>query len=226
MTKKADRDTRHLEAVGVYYQTGDEAALGPMLGELRELALAYLRGRLRVRDTERAEDIAQEALLKLLGRLQRRKFKIPGRPPGVLLCIICQQKFSASARHNPSEPSRSEDPFLLLPPSTATQAQELPTGEVMAAATAALSAATQAVLALDQHARAAVVLHYFHGLDAPAAAAKLGIAESAFRARLRRGLADLQAWGRTVPRPAAEVYAALNGVDSGDLFREPLRMVG
>lgn len=222
MANRADRDARHLEVVGAYYQTGDEAPLGPMLGELREQALAYLRGTLRLRDAEAAEDVAQEVLSNLLGRLRARTFE-PVRPPAVLLCVLCRYAHLGRKR-DPSAPSLHEEPYQLLPASTATPAQELPPSEVHTAATAMLSAATQAVLALDQHARAAVVLHYYHGLAAPAAAAKLGIAESAFRERLCRGLSALQAWGRTVASPAAEVYAALSGVDSGDLFREPLRL--
>jgi DNA-directed RNA polymerase specialized sigma24 family protein len=222
MANSAARDARHLEVVGAYYQTGDEAPLGPMLGELRQQALAYLRGTLRVRDAEAAADVAQEALSTLLGRLRARTFD-PVRPPGVLLCVLCRYAH-LGRKHDPSEPGLSEQPYLLLPASTATQPQELPADEVRTAAYRMLSAATQAVLALDHHARAAVVLHYYQGLDAPAAALKLGIAESAFRERLRRGLVALQAWGRTVARPPAEVYAALSGVDSGDLFREPLRM--
>lgn len=221
MKKWQQQDARHLEVVGAYYQNGDEAALGPMLAELHEQALAYLRGTLRVRDAETAADVAQEAITAFLARLRAHTFE-PVRPPGVLVCVL--SRYACLGRRDPSAPGLNDEPYLLLPASTATQPQELPPAEVLAAATAVLGAATQAVLALDQHARAAVVLHYYQGLDAPAAAAKLGIAESAFRERLRRGLADLQAWGRTVARPAAEVYAALSGVDSGDLFREPLRM--
>lgn len=224
MKASAARDARHLQVVGAYYQNGDEVLLGPMLGELREQALAYLRGTLRVRDAEAAADVVQEALADLLGRLRAHTFA-PTRPPGVLLCVLCRYAI-LSRKRDPSEPGLSEEPYQLLPASTATPAQELPGSEVQAAALATLTTATQAVLGLDHHARAAVVLHYYHGLDAPAAAAKLGIAESAFRERLRRGLLALQAWGRTVARPAAEVYAALSGVDSGDLFREPLRMTG
>ncbi|MGI4872470.1 MAG: RNA polymerase sigma factor [Janthinobacterium lividum] len=226
MNNHAEQDARHREAVGIYYQTHDEAALGPMLGELREQGLAYLRGRLNVYDTDRADDIAQEALTKLLAHLQARKFQVVGKPVGVLFCVFCKYSYLNSCSPKPSEPGRGEDPYQFLPASTATPAQELPTAEVQQAAAATLTAATQAVLTLDPNARAAVVLHYYHGLPAPTAAAQLGISEGTFRERLSRGLQGLQAWGRTVARPAAEVYAALPGLDTGDLFREPLRLAG
>ncbi|MGI4871371.1 MAG: RNA polymerase sigma factor [Janthinobacterium lividum] len=227
MTNRAEQDARHREAVGIYYQTHDEAALGPMLGELREQVLAYLRGRLGVYDTERAEDLAQQSITDLLAFVQARKVQVSTSRMGVLLCVICKHLFLKSRHPKPSEPGRGEDPYQFLPASTATPAQELPVAqEEQQAATAMLTAATQAVLGLDPNARAAVVLHFYHGLPAPTAAAQLGISEGTFRERLSRGLQGLQAWGRTVARPAAEVYAALPGLDTGDLFREPLRLAG
>jgi DNA-directed RNA polymerase specialized sigma24 family protein len=89
-----------------------------------------------------------------------------------------------------------------------------------------VSAVTHAVLGLDASARACVLMHYYQGLPEATAAAKLGIAESQFKARLRRGLTSLREWGTRHAHlaPAADVYAALLRVDSGDLFREPLRL--
>lgn len=224
MTKRQERDARHLEVVGAYYQTGDEQGLGPMLAELRDTALAYLRGTLKLRDTERAEDLAQEALTQLLGYLRSRRY-VPIRPPGVLLCVICRTKFLRGLRATPADPGQHDDPFLLMSITHATAPDEVRAEDKAQAATV-VAAATQAVLALDPAARAAVVLHYYQGLPVPQAAARLGITETAFGARLRRGLDALHQWAATTARPTPEVYAALPRLDTGNLFSEPLRMAG
>lgn len=225
MTKQQERDARHLEVVGSYYQTNDEQLLGPMLADLREVGLAYLRGRLQVFDAERAADIAQEALGRFLHLLRTRRFKPVGPPAGVLFCVICKGLYLNSLRTKPSDPGRHEDPFRLVSTTHAIVADELRTeNEAQAAATVA--AATQAVLGLDPGARAAVLLHYYQGMPVPQAAAQLGITESSFGARLRRGLEALRQWATTVTRPTAEVYAALPHLDTGTLFSEPLRLAG
>jgi RNA polymerase sigma factor (sigma-70 family) len=222
MTKRQQEDARHRVVVGTYYQTGDAGPLGAVLEELRPRLLGMLWGRLGVRDSVLAEELAQQTLTRLLEELHAGKYEGSGSLASYALSV-CRRRWLMCLRLLPRQPSATDTPELLLS-ACATPAEDIPASEVQQAATAVLSAATSAVLALDQHTRAAVVLHFYHGLDTLAAAAKLGITDVAFRERLRRGVAALQAWGRTVPHPAAEVYAALRGVDSGDLFREPLRM--
>jgi RNA polymerase sigma factor (sigma-70 family) len=222
MATHREQDARHLEAVGAYYQTGDEQLLGPMLADLREQALAYLRGTLRMSDTERAEDLAQEALAKLLDAFRARRYE-PTRPPGVLLCVLCLYGYRAAKRAKPSDPSQHEDPFLLVSTTHAIAPDEV-RAENEAQAATMVAAATQAVLGLDAGARAAVLLHYYQGLPEAEAAARLGISETAFGARLQRGLAALRQWAATTARPTADVYAALSRLDTGSLFSEPLRL--
>jgi len=90
-----------------------------------------------------------------------------------------------SRRYKPGYPGRHEDPFLLVNSTHATAAEELPVSdEAETQAATVVAAATQAVLGLDPGARAAVLLHYYQGLPVPQAAARLGITESSFGARL------------------------------------------
>lgn len=222
MSNRANQDARHREAVGIYYATGDEAALAPMLTELRPRLLALAKTTFGMRQPERAEDLVQQTLADLLMQVQAKHYTGTGTVAayaGAHLRFLCLR----SRRLTPSEPGTDDDPFRALGNALTFQEVE---PEAQGEAAAVLTAATQAVLALDASARACVVLTYFHGLPAPTAAAQLGIAEDTFRTRLNRGLTALQAWGRTVARPAAEVYAALPGLDTGDLFREPLRLAG
>lgn len=222
MSKRQEQDAHHRAVVGTYYQDKDEGPLGEVMEQLRARLLRLLRGSFGVREPALAEDVAQAALTELLQALRAGRYNVQQASLATYASTICWREWLHTQRHESSRPGTSESPFLLLPANPAEDFSQA--AENVVAAASILSAATQAVLALDHPARAAVVLHFYHGLDAPAAAAHLGIGEYAFRERLRRGLAALQAWGRTVPHPAAEVYAALRGVDSGDLFREPLRM--
>lgn len=222
MTKRQQQDAHHRAVVSAYYQTRDAGPLGAVLEDLRPRLLGMLRGRLQVHDQELAEELAQQTLTRLLEELHAGKYEGSGSLASYAMSV-CRRRWLKYLHHLDSRPTVGEAPELLLVAS-ATQADEVLSSEAQQAATAVLTAATQAVLALDQPTRAAVVLHFYHGLAAPAAAAQLGIGEYAFHERLRRGVAALQAWGRTVTSPPAEVYAALSGVDSGDLFREPLRM--
>lgn len=225
MIKQHDRparDARHLQLVGSYYQTGDERILAPLLVELRAIALAYARGQLRMFDVQRAEDLVQESMIRLLTMLRNRvELK---RPPGVLLCVICHGKFVNGLgvkSTKATQPGRHEDPFLLVGPAGTTAAEELPVhAEEEAQAGATLAAVSEAVFSLDPNAQAAVVLHFYQGLPASEAADRMGVTESLFKERLNRGLASLREWAAQQDAPTAEVYAALRRVDSGDLFRE------
>lgn len=226
MTTRQLQDARHREVVRAYYATGDEAPLGPLLADLRSRMLDMLKAK-GLQDPERRADLAQEALVMVLTDLRAHKYA-PTGSVGAWAMSICWHRFTDSynsKKHRPSQPGLDEDPFLLLATALATPAEDLPgSQEDEQRAGAVVAAATHAVLGLDPTARVCVLLHYYQGLSEPAAAAQLGIAETTFRARLRRGLADLRAWGSRHRHlaPAPDVYAALLRVSSGDLFREPL----
>lgn len=226
MTTRQQQDARHREAVRAYYDTGNEALLGPVLAELRPRLVDFLKSK-GLRDTERIEDLVQEALMTALADLRAHKF-ITTYAVAPWAASICWHRFTASYHRKKdkiTQPSRDEDPFLLLSTTLATPADEFSQEEERRAETV-VAAVTHAVLGLDPSARACVLMHYYQGLPEATAAAKLGIAQSQFKARLRRGLTSLREWG-TLNRhlaPAADVYAALLRVDSGDLFREPLRL--
>lgn len=226
MLTRAQQDARHREVVRAYYETSDETPLGTMLAELRPRLLDFLKGKGLVDPGYRA-DLVQEALVQVLTELRARKYSGTGSVASWALSI-CWYRYTASVRNLKSKPSRpgfDENPFLLLPASVATPAEELAVNqEDEQRAGAVVAAATHAVLGLDPNARVCVLLHYYQGLSEPEAATQLGIAEATFRARLRRALASLRAWGQHHAHlaPAPDVYAALPRVSSGDLFREPL----
>lgn len=228
MTPRQLQDARHREAVRAYYDTGNEALLGPVLVELRPRLVDFLKAK-NLRDLQRVEDLVQEALTSALTDLRAHKFGFVGSITSWAMAI-CWHCFTASYQNKkskPSQPGQDEDPFLLLSATLATPADELPISrEDEAQAGTVVEAVTHAVLGLDASARACVLMHYYQGLPEATAAAKLGIAESQFKARLRRGLTSLREWGTRNRHlaPAADVYAALVRLDSGDLFREPLRL--
>ena len=226
MTTRAQQDARHREVVRAYYATGDEAPLGPVLAELRPRLLDFLNGK-GVREPQRRADLVQEALVTVLLELRAHTYTGTGSVVSWAMSI-CWRCFTSGLRRKANaitQPGADEDPFLLLATALATPAEDLPSSQDdEQRAGAVVAAATHAVLGLDPTARVCVLLHYYQGLSEPAAAAQLGIAETTFRARLRRGLSDLQAWGSRHRHlaPAPDVYAALLRVSSGDLFREPL----
>jgi RNA polymerase sigma factor (sigma-70 family) len=228
MTARQKQDARHLEAVRTYYDTGNEALLGPVLAELRPRLVDFLKAK-GLRDSQRVEDLVQEGLATILTEVRAHKFAFTGSVTSWSL-TICWHCFAASyqsKKGKPSQPGQEEDPFLLLATSLAAPAQELAVSqEEESQAGAVVEAVTHAVLGLDPSARACVLMHYYQGLPEATAAARLGIAQSQFKARLRRGLTSLREWGTRNSHlaPAADVYAALLRVDSGDLFREPLRL--
>ena len=230
--QREEMDARHLAAVGVYYQSGDERALTEMLLELHEEATDYLWSkpgmRDRLRDKQHIQDMAQVAMMQLLGHLQARTYDPGRRPPGVLLCVLCRYQYLAYLRLKritPSQPGSQEDPFLLAHSLSVEPAEENSDAD-KAQAARTVAAATQAVLSLDQPARSAVLLHFYKGLPAHQAAEQLGISEESYHARLNSGLAALRAWAQQQCRPTPEVYAALAQINTGNLFSEPLRMAG
>lgn len=227
MTTRQKQDARHQEAVRTYYDTGNEALLGPVLTELRPRLVAFLEGK-GVRDNNQLEDLVQETLTHSLTDLRKQQFSFVGSVASWAM-TICWHRFadSLTKKNRITQPGQDEDPFLLLSATLAAPADELPVSqEDKQQAEAVVSAVTHAVLGLDASARACVLLHYYQGLPEATAAARLGIAESQFKARLRRGLTSLREWGTRNAHlaPAADVYAALLRVDSGDLFREPARL--
>lgn len=227
MTTRQQQDAHHREAVRAYYDTGNEALLGPVLTELRPRLVDFLKGR-GLRDPNQREDLVQEALAMVLTDLRAHKFTITGAAIASWAMTICWHRFTASYQNKkarPSQPGQDEDPFLLLSTTLATPTDEFSHEEERQAETV-VAAVTHAVLGLDPSARACVLMHYYQGLPEATAAAKLGIAESQFKTRLKRGLTSLREWGTRNRHlaPAADVYAALLRVDSGDLFREPLRL--
>ncbi|TVT39615.1 RNA polymerase sigma factor [Hymenobacter setariae] len=228
MTARQQQDARHREAVRAYYETGNEALLGPMLTELRPRLVDFLRDK-DVRQPQRIEDAVQEALLAALTDLRAHKYVTSGTVASWAM-TICWHRFVDAHRYKKAhitQPGPDEDPFLLLSTTLATPAESLPINqEEEAQAGTVVAAVTHAVLGLDPNARACVLMHYYQGLPEATAAAHLGIAPSQFKARLQRGLTSLREWGTRNRHlaPATEVYAALLRVDSGDLFREPLRL--
>jgi RNA polymerase sigma factor (sigma-70 family) len=226
MTTRAQQDARHREVVAAYYATGDETLLGPVLAELRPRLLDFLIGR-GLHAPQLRADLVQEALIATLTDLRAHRYTGTGSLTSWAM-TICWHCFTADYRRKTNaitQPGADEDPFLLLATALATPAEDLPSSqEDEQRASTVVEAATHAVLGLDPNARVCVLLHYYQGLSEAAAATQLGIAETTFRARLRRGLSDLRAWGQRHRHlaPAPDVYAALLRVSSGDLFREPL----
>jgi RNA polymerase sigma factor (sigma-70 family) len=226
MTTRQQQDARHREAVRTYYETGNEALLGPVLAELRPRLVDFLKAK-GLRNPQQVEDLVQESLAVTLTELRTHRYA----PTGTVASwatTICWHQFATSYQRKKdkiTQPGQDEDPFLLLSTTLATPAEEF-SQEEEAQAGAVVQAVTHAVLNLDASARACVLMHYYQGLPESTAAARLGIAESQFKARLRRGLTSLREWGTRNSHlaPAADVYAALLRVDSGDLFREPVRL--
>jgi RNA polymerase sigma factor (sigma-70 family) len=223
MTTRQIQDARHREVVCAYYATGNETLLGPMLAELRTRLLDFLKG--KGLHPDRRADLVQEALVTVLTQLRAHKYTPTGSVTSwaMAICWHCFTTSYKSKKHKPSEPGVDENPFLLLPASVATPAEELPVRqEDEQRAGSVVAAATHAVLGLEPSARTCVLLTYYQGLSEADAAAQLGLAESTFRARLEYGLTSLRTWGQhhAYLAPGPDVYEALPHVHSGDLFRE------
>jgi RNA polymerase sigma factor (sigma-70 family) len=228
MTKRQQQDARHREAVRAYYDTRNEALLGPVLAELRPRLVDFLLSK-NLHDAERREDLVQEALAESLIGLRKQQFKFAGSVASWAMSIswYCFTNSLNRKKDWITQPGQDEDPFLLLSATLATPAEEC-SQEDERNAGAVVAAVTHAVLNLDASASACVLMYYYQGLPEAMAAAKLGIAESQFKARLRRGLTSLREWGTRHAHlaPGADLYAALVRVNSGDLFREPSLLVG
>ena len=225
MSARQHEDARHQAAVRTYYETNDEALLGPILERVRPRLLDFVSAHLNVGSTAQAEDLVQDTVAKVLQELRARKFAHHGSLTSYAL-TVCRHLFYAQLeikKNGITRPGPDEDPFLLLPASAAVPAELLPiSAEDEAQAGAVVEAATRAVLGLDPNARAVVVLHYYQGLSVEDAAAQLGIEARKARERLHRGLATLRQWGNHNRHlaPTADVYTALPRLDSGDLFQD------
>jgi len=225
MSARQHEDARHQAAVRTYYETHDEALLGPVLERVRPRLVRFLDSK-GLRDDQLVEDLVQEALAAVLVDLRKRKFSFTGTFAAwaVGICWHCFTQHARRLTNGITQPSSAEDPFQFLPASVATPAELLPiNAEDEAQAGAVVEAATHAVLGLDANARAVVVLHYYHGFSVEDAARQLGIEARNARERLRRGVESLRHWGSHHAHlaPTADVYAALPRLDSGDLFQEP-----
>jgi RNA polymerase sigma factor (sigma-70 family) len=226
MTARQKQDARHREAVRAYYETGNESLLGPVLAELRPRLVDFLRAK-GVRESQQVDDLVQEVLIMVITDLRAHKFVLTGHvaPWAVGICWHRFLDGQKAKKNRITQPGQDEDPFLLLSTKLATPSEEFSQEDETQASTV-VAAVTHAVLDLDPSARACVLMHYYQGLPEATAAAKLGIAQSQFKARLQRGLTSLREWGTRHRHlaPASDVYAALLRVDSGDLFREPVRL--
>ncbi|HEY3079341.1 MAG TPA: bifunctional nuclease domain-containing protein [Chloroflexota bacterium] len=168
-------------------RAGDRAALARLVSQHRPLVLSLCRR--MVGATPLAEDAAQEAVLQALLHLDRLR-----RPErfgpwlagiGLNLCRLWLR-----------ERSRGPESWEALVGGGRPWAEPVDAGPDPAelAATAELSARVRAaVMALPRGQRAAVLLHYLAGLTQAEAAATLGVAPGAVKARLhkaRRALGD------------------------------------
>jgi len=220
MKTRREQDARHREVVRAYYETGDEALLNPMLAELRPRLVDFFKVK-GPRDAELIADLTQDALAQALKSLHRKLYTGTGSMASWLneigwRCYIAHLKRKTNLI---TRPGMNEDPFLLL---ALTDDEDAAVEPAEAARAGALvMGATDAVLDLDADARAAVALHYYQGLPVKEAAQQLGISANMVRVRLRRGLAQLQSWANTQPRPTADTYAAVRHLDTGPLFQEP-----
>ncbi|MGI4822269.1 MAG: RNA polymerase sigma factor [Janthinobacterium lividum] len=224
------QDARDREAVRIYYETGSERALGPLLESLRPRLKAFLRS-MGVVAPDLLDEVTQWALVDLLKALRNRLASKQHIGNFFALAATCawtafRQYRRRELRHGqPSSPGSQEDPFLLVTGSAASvePQEESDNAEEEARASELIKAATKAVMSLDTNARNAVVLHFYHGLSAGVASQQLGINRARFLSRLSRGLEGLREWGTQQTAPTAEIYAALSRVNTGDLFREPDR---
>jgi RNA polymerase sigma factor (sigma-70 family) len=225
LSAHAIEDARHLEVVGVFYQTDNEALLGPVLAELRPRLAAFLHSK-KVVNQELLADIVQDALEQILLGLRKRQFGARGKLSSWAMQIAWLTYADAleSKKGRPSRPGSFEDPFLLIIEKSTCSADELvANGEEEARASALIKGATRVVLGLDINARNAVLAYFYYGHSQPEAAAHLGITMGRFLVRLGRGLTALREWGAQQQAPTAELYEALSRVDTGDLFRQPGR---
>ena len=221
-SKRVIEDARRLEAVRAFYETGDEDLLGPLLADLRPILTAFLKSK-GIHNRELRKDLVQDSVAAILLGLRKRQFEATGRVASWAMKIswVTYAAFLEGKKELPSRPGSDEDPFLLLgekvsaPPDGLAEASE-----EQARAIALIKGATQVVLSLDVHARNVLLSYFYHGQDRTEACASLGISAGRYVGRLRRGLGALREWGATQQAPAAELYAALARIDTGNLFKE------
>lgn len=152
---------------------GDVEAFGAIVlrwqGPLVNMAWRYCR------DRGRAEELAQEALVRAWRGLAswRRESSF-----STWLFALAANVFRNELKRVPAVTVPIEDaPEPSHPPSQHDQAAEQERYEVL----------RQAVLALPQLYREPVVLFYFHEMDVSAAAGAMRLPEGTFKARLKRG---------------------------------------
>ncbi len=225
-------NVRIAQQILAYYGSRDEQLLEPLFADLRPYLSSYVAASLPRLDAERRQDLVQETCTNLLRALRKQLFKGVANEAGQVVGFLAYAKTTCRRLHlrqagslsdKPSKPNAAEDSLrhVVLAVSSEgfyeeTQAQEL------------LAAATAAVLGLPSQVRDCVLLVYYQGLTPESAAAQLGLTLHRFTSRLSLGIRLLQSWAahhRQGP-PPAEVYAALPRIDTGDLFREPLRLAG
>ena len=123
------------------------------------------------RDRGRAEDMVQEALLKVYRSLGQWRGE---STLSTWLVAVATNAFRSHLRRRGGEPAVPE-------PADRASEPEDESGEPLR------ERVRRAVTALPARYRDAIVLYYFHGLDVRAAAASLGCPEGTLKARLARG---------------------------------------
>lgn len=127
------------------------------------------------RDRGRAEDLAQEAFLKIYRNLAH------WRGEGVFstwLFAVATNVYRSALRRTPLL-TLPEDHTALLPAETDLERDAVARDEQ--------AAVRRALAALPARYREALVLFYFHEMDIPAASKSLGVPEGTIKARLSRG---------------------------------------
>ena len=216
-------DANHIKAVHIFYATGNENVLGPVLADVCRRLPLFLRKK-RAISQELLNDVVQDSLEEILLGLRKQGYVSTGKLMSWAMAICWNVYLDHLGRYKdkPSEPGPHEDPFLLVIERSADSADELVVAnEEEARATALIKGATRVVLGLDINARNALLAYFYHGHSSQEAAAHLGISVGKFIGRYKRGIAALRECGAQQQAPTAELYKALSRIDTGDLFRDP-----
>ncbi|TGE08769.1 RNA polymerase sigma factor [Hymenobacter fodinae] len=220
-------------AVFAYYDSGDERHLGPVLDKLRQSLTSYSFRRLFVSCPDKRNDLVQDSLALLLTLFRKRRYNPAGAEQGETLGagallawayrIHLRTAVHTIKKQNPSEPGYDEDPFMLLTVAESDSIDEPEYGISHEQASHVLAEVTKAVLRLPLGQRSSIILTYFHGLTQTQAAEVLGITRELVHRHVEKGMGALRRWAINNPqlRPTPELYAALSGVNTGGLFREP-----
>jgi len=172
-----------------YARTGDRGALERLVA--RRFPEACRLAERALGDPAAAEDVAQEACLRLLDGLQAYD---PRRPFGPWFRTIVANAVRDAARAGKSRKTRERAVGSRLP------AAVEPTGEAALAAGELLAE----VQTLPMDVRLPIVLHFYHGLGHAEVAEALGCPVGTASSRLRRGIESL----RSRLAPAAFAAAA------------------